>query len=201
MDEGGTCWIAVQYGNLVVVPPWLDLNYTARLEGSFTISMYEGNIKGITDEVAFLLAEQSTPAEPFLGELSDLTEYATDCTTAKVRHVNFRADAAVYRRMTIIMVEKSLRVVDISAAMNHISLSVRPSCVHGDGPDTLPPTNLDHRLVLCGLPYIISSWGLSKGGLNDDLGTANPIHIKATHLLDSAQRYRLPLHARPVVLY
>ncbi|GAB7347779.1 hypothetical protein MBLNU459_g5321t3 [Dothideomycetes sp. NU459] len=85
-EEGGSCWIAVQYGSLVAATPWYDLSFDVGMRNCFTMILYEGTLKGITDELAFLLTEQTTPAEAGDTGPSQSTVFTSDNSTLVEQH-------------------------------------------------------------------------------------------------------------------
>lgn len=63
-------WAGAQYGNLVLIAPWLNLHERAELRGCFGLIIAEGNIEGLPDELALIQCEGT---ESFSSTMTDRT--------------------------------------------------------------------------------------------------------------------------------
>lgn len=184
-DGGGTCWVGMQYGALLVTAPWLNSTFDLDLKGCFSVTVYEGIAQGITADIAFILSEATTPAETsFQGANPDLDE--VDDTIPTEQLVIFRADAALFRRMALVTAAKSARVVDPASKMSHLSQSPRPSCRHQQPNDAAIPDNIRESLIFYNFPHIVKSWGFNT---TDD--PTRSLHASST--LDSVQKVSVAL--------
>ncbi|KAL9074542.1 MAG: hypothetical protein Q9157_004337 [Trypethelium eluteriae] len=172
----GKSLIASQYGCYVAVVPWVDLQQAVRVKGCFGLELFEGNIKGLPEELAFLQSEQPSPITQSLSEIPDSTFSSEDNTRAEFSTAIFRVQSATYRLVTFVKTATHLRLIDPVQALSGLMRSQFPRCTHSSGSET------SSRLQTYMFDDILACWADSIG---------HEAAVQATYILDDRIKFNV----------
>lgn len=142
-QDGETSWAAIQYGSFVVAASWLNWEKFPSSERLFSVSVIEGSIDGVKDELGLLHCEgkseiqkrtQSARPEPTTEPASTVIheEEKLDTTSAELLTTIFRTGPNRFRLMATISSGKALQIVDPSHVIYSYWQARRPICDHAD---------------------------------------------------------------------
>jgi hypothetical protein len=143
IELGGTAYVAIQYGNLAVLAPWLDLTSELNVKHCFRFNRAEGKIgvlrdsegsqqfRGIPEKFAIVQAEHTEDTSSYGQRFQKWTEPLTGTLAIAEDDSSFHeevmlvsADQDVYRVFIRIRSDTSLRIIDPVDAMIRLARSL-----------------------------------------------------------------------------
>lgn len=127
---------AMQYGNLVIVAPWLDLNRPCEIRGSFGLQFLEGSIKGIPDDLAFIDIEWDDFIPPSLPDLSETlaqdpkNALEADSTKIESQVAIFPAGPNKFKLIIIVKTKSHIRMINPLDIIPSLINSTTLTCAH-----------------------------------------------------------------------
>ncbi|KAE9369827.1 hypothetical protein N431DRAFT_511667 [Stipitochalara longipes BDJ] len=123
--DGGTTFAVIQYGNLAVIAPWVDLSQQLVVEGAFA----SGPRKGVLVSPLMIAKTESNS-----GLLKTRTEIVLDddSSEAAVDFILVPVGESVYRLLMRVQSQNYSRIVDPSDALRRVTrtLPPHPRCKH-----------------------------------------------------------------------
>jgi hypothetical protein len=155
VKDGGTTFAAIQYGNLAVIAPWLDLSQQLVVEGCFHLIQAKGRVgvttydnqkreqfRTVEDDYAVIQTEKTEDTRSLLtkyprGLLAPGTEITLDDdgTTPEVDFILVPVGDSVYRLLMRVQTQSYSRIVDPSDTLKRVTrtLPLQPTCRHPKG--------------------------------------------------------------------
>ena len=175
----------MQYGSLVLMAPWLDLNQVHNVKSSFGVYILEGILKGVEDTVALVrIATQDPQPTWFLNSPepsgSDLNEaLQIDHPKIKTQIAILQADCSIFRLMIILKTESSLRLIDLTWTLLGGDNAFIPKCKH-EPSRVENHVNSTKLIMVYDFNSILCCWDLDNGPRTWD----SIASIKITQMLD-----------------
>lgn len=127
---------AMQYGNLVILAPWLDLNRPCEIRGFFGLQFLEGSIKGIPDDLAFIDLEWDDFITPSLPDLSETpaqdpeVALEADSTKIETQVAIFPAGPTIFKLIIIVKTKSHIRMINPAQIIQGSINSTTLTCAH-----------------------------------------------------------------------
>ncbi|KAI9706333.1 MAG: hypothetical protein M1820_004909 [Bogoriella megaspora] len=170
-------FFAVQNGCYIAIAPWVDLQKKLEVRGCFRLDFFEGNVKGLSEEVALLVCEVTTSVSED-GHLEGMTDFLSeDETKLELGTAIFRDISASYRLMTFVQTSAHFRIVNPVDAIASVVRADFPECKHSSTPDTA------EGLHTYTFDDILALWDIRE----------RPGSLQATHLLTGPLKFNVAM--------
>lgn len=152
VKDGGTTYAAIQYGNLAVVAPWVDLSQQLMVEGCFRLTPAKGRVgittydsedreqfRSVEEEFAIIQTgatgdtrslSREYPKESILPRAEITLD--DDHTIPDVDFILVSVAESVYRLLMRVQTQNYSRIIDSSGTIKRITrtLPLHPRCPH-----------------------------------------------------------------------
>ena len=179
-DEGSSTLVAAQFGSLIVASGWSDLTRELNLNGCFGLETAEGNLHGVPQDFAIVQTEVLMKAIVDIESLNiPASKIASEGKETRIPHsirqifdlsnhddceltyqIAIIGGAGIpYRMLTMVRIDKYIRVVDPAKAVIALAWCLVPTCRHRS--DDQKQLSIDASFIefrSYGMDSVLASW-------------------------------------------